>query len=584
MDFKEINVVILCNNHPQLFYTFVKNMLMEERHRTIWCMVLVLCLAIISCGEKKEGQKGLNHSDTTNQAIYQENARESLSYAGFVSHNFPIIDFPSTYIGEIKGTRYAIFIESSGENMMKGHYMSLEAESSDTIAFKINTNRRSYTFISGDNKTKLKLYSISLDNGMIHGKYGTRLFLRHSFDLSPIKTPDFVLYDTTRYNVPTFDVGVKENVIFANVEGYWDNLDEANDNIELIRNLSKTLKKRDLNLAMDIYFPINDTLSFRPLIMLIHGGAFYMGTKNDEAMTKWCKYFASMGYVTASIDYRIGFKPVLVGIERAGYQALQDAHAAMRYLVANSNEYQIDTSMIFVGGSSAGGITALNLAYMNNNTRPKSSYSGLFMEDLGPIESSGNDITTSFTIKGVVDMWGAVSDIQLIDNHNIPIIAFHGDEDNIVPYGYDYPFMAAGAVKKALFNKMYGSSCIVERAKAKGTKAELYTFKGYKHSPHVDENDSLNENFYFIRDHMKPFFREIVIPDKPRIVWTGGSNYAVVDGDINHLTWAAEGGLIIGENNTQAEVIWISNAPNHELKASGVLRRGVGFTDVLQID
>lgn len=59
--------------------------------------------------------------------------------------------------------------------------------------------------------------------------------------------------------------------------------------------------------------------------------------------------------MTASIDYRIGFLPTMASIGRAGYRAVQDAHAATRCLVAHQEEYGIDTSMIFVGGASAGG-------------------------------------------------------------------------------------------------------------------------------------------------------------------------------------------------------------------------------------
>ena len=146
-----------------------------------------------------------------------------------------------------------------------------------------------------------------------------------------------------------------------------------------------------------------------------------------------------MGYVTVSIDYRIGFFPAMVSIERAGYRAVQDAHAAMRYLVSHQEEYSIDTSMIFVGGASAGAITALNLAFMTNETRPKFTHGDLFRPDLGDIDTCGNDLKADFRIRGVIDMWGAMPDTTLLHRRNIPILAFHGDADNIVPYGHDYP-------------------------------------------------------------------------------------------------------------------------------------------------
>ena len=54
--------------------------------------------------------------------------------------------------------------------------------------------------------------------------------------------------------------------------------------------------------------------------MLIYGGAYYFGSKDDPKITSWCRHLASLGYVTVSIDYRLGFFPGKVGIARAGYQ------------------------------------------------------------------------------------------------------------------------------------------------------------------------------------------------------------------------------------------------------------------------
>jgi acetyl esterase/lipase len=84
-------------------------------------------------------------------------------------------------------------------------------------------------------------------------------------------------------------------------------------------------------------------------------------------------YFAERGYVVASINYRLGFFPLAPSVDRAGYRALQDAHAAVCYLIANADEFGIDTSNIFAAGTSAGAITALNLAFMEEKNRPEST-------------------------------------------------------------------------------------------------------------------------------------------------------------------------------------------------------------------
>ena len=56
---------------------------------------------------------------------------------------------------------------------------------------------------------------------------------------------------------------------------------------------------------MDIYFPIGDTATNRPVIIYIHGGSFYSGDKSMTDCIDFCTSFAKRGYVTASINYRL---------------------------------------------------------------------------------------------------------------------------------------------------------------------------------------------------------------------------------------------------------------------------------------
>src|SRR5689334_19752194 len=59
-------------------------------------------------------------------------------------------------------------------------------------------------------------------------------------------------------------------------------------------------------LVMDIYQPTGDVASSRGLIILAHGGSFISGSRTDQDVTTLCTRFGKMGYVTASIDYRLG--------------------------------------------------------------------------------------------------------------------------------------------------------------------------------------------------------------------------------------------------------------------------------------
>ena len=147
--------------------------------------------------------------------------------------------------------------------------------------------------------------------------------------------------------------------------------------------------------------------------------------------------------MTVSIDYRIGFLPTKASIGRAAYRAVQDAHAAMRFLVAHHEEFGIDTTMIFVGGTSSGAVTALNLAFLTNEMRPGYTHKGFMRSELGDIDTCGNAFKNHFRIRGLVEMWGALPDTAMMKSRNVPILAIHGDADKVMPYVYGYPFDVA---------------------------------------------------------------------------------------------------------------------------------------------
>lgn len=487
---------------------------------------------------------------------------------------------PEIYIGSLGAKDYAVFVEGSDGKYVHGHVLPLKGLMADSVAFQVKTTGLFQKLYYLGRRKTFRLSSVSVENDNVEGMARWGLFKSAEFRFSKMELPEFKLYEDRRYQDSLFAVGKIGDIKFAQALGYWTEMGDETAVSDRIFNLGQARKERLLNLDLDLYLPQNDTLQKRPLVMLAHGGAFYFGSKDDKSITRWCRHLASMGYVAASIDYRIGFLPTKSGIARAGYRAVQDAHAAMRFLVAHQEEYGIDTAMIFVGGCSAGAITALNLAYMTNETRPEYSYEHHRQHDLGAIDTCGNDIRTSFTIKGIVDMWGAVSDTLMMDGHNEPIIAFHGDADNVVPYGYDYPFRAAGAVKSMLVDKMYGSSCIIEHAKQQGVPAQLITFVDYKHAPHINPNTkALNDNFYIIQNKMSDFFYNIIEPEKPEIM-EEGRRYSVIPKP-NKISWQVEGGVIVSRDEESVEVVWIRNAPQRRITVSATMPNGTGFNKTI---
>jgi predicted esterase len=215
-------------------------------------------------------------------------------------------------------------------------------------------------------------------------------------------------------------------------------------------------------LTMDLYFPAGATTANKyPLVMMIHGGSYLNGDKTD--LIEECKILADSGFVAASINYRLGWRAGTgecagdtASELQAGYRALQDANAAMRFLIANAKHYGIDTSWVFAGGSSAGSSLALNTAYIPNQIAK--IYTPADYTLLGPINQAGNTLTNSFKIKGICNMWGALPDSNLITAASgVPTISFHGTNDDVVPYDIGHDESCSNYIL------LYGSACIQRR-------------------------------------------------------------------------------------------------------------------------
>ena len=475
---------------------------------------------------------------------------------------FPVVEAPCIIKSTIGGKDFLLFVEYSDSLNIKGHYMSLEGTVADTLPFKLAAEG---------------------PNAVLHYEGHEEVIPSSALDTAVsrfqiLETPAFQDFGNKRYQDTLFAVEEISDICYANSPGFWSEIVDNTKTMSKILRVVDVRRTVPLDLALDIFRPLNDTLEKHPLVMMIYGGAYYFGSKDDMKITNLCRHLASLGYVVVSIDHRLGFFPSKSGIGRAAYRAVQDAHAALRFLVSHHEDYRIDTSMIFVGGSSSGAVTALSLAFMPDEGRPKYTRKGLFRPDLGDIDTCGNALRTKFRIRAVVDMWGAMSDTSSLRGHDISILAFHGDADNIMPYGHDRPFSVAKPFNRLAGDPMFGASCIVDRATKLGCHARLVTLAGYKHMPHVDpKTKALNDNFYVVRDTMAEFFHDIIVPQKPEIEGEDGRYYVRPF----HLkaSWQVEGGVILSAENNTVEVAWIKNAPRHGIAVSVLLPYGVGLTE-----
>lgn len=266
-----------------------------------------------------------------------------------------------------------------------------------------------------------------------------------------------------RYITSVFDeINITTNVVYGNAPAInYPYLDENNTSPQ--------------DLLMDIYQPVGDTLESRPAMVCVHSGAFISGSKEAEDMVAFCDSMAHRGYVSASIDYRMGMNIFSSSSStRAVYRGIQDGRAAIRYLKENAVLYGIDTNNIYLLGSSAGAYIGQHNYYMDTEEeRPQETY---LSPDLGCLDCTGNDYEHSGKANGLVALWGALMDTNMIiSTDTLPVFLAHGTADETVPFGY------GSAFGNSNFPATYGSSLVAQQLEDFGNDALTYFVPGAGH-------------------------------------------------------------------------------------------------------
>ncbi|TVX84126.1 alpha/beta hydrolase [Peribacillus simplex] len=125
-----------------------------------------------------------------------------------------------------------------------------------------------------------------------------------------------------------------------------------------------------------------------PAVVFVPGGGF-MSANNDKSVQQRMS-ISEAGYVVASIEYRVTPQSTFPS-------PLEDVKAAIRYLRANAEKFNIDPENIVVMGSSAGGYLAAFAGTTN----------GLAEFD------KGENLDQSSDVKAVIDLYG-LSDLTRV--------------------------------------------------------------------------------------------------------------------------------------------------------------------------
>jgi acetyl esterase/lipase len=193
-------------------------------------------------------------------------------------------------------------------------------------------------------------------------------------------------------------------------------------------------------MLLDIYFR-RDVDTPQPTLVFYHGGFWVAGNKENSlpALLPWLE----MGWNVVNVEYRLGG-------EALAPAAVVDSFCALRFVSAQAEQYNIDTSRIVVSGQSAGGHLALSM--------------GMIPESEGFADACPDGETPE--VAAVINWFGVTDVPDVIDGENRsnaaarwfgdmpnplplarrlspltyvrddlpPILTIQGDADNVVPY------------------------------------------------------------------------------------------------------------------------------------------------------
>ena len=109
-------------------------------------------------------------------------------------------------------------------------------------------------------------------------------------------------------------------------------------------------KAGTVELKADVYAPANPTSTKQPWVVVIHGGSWMMGQRQD--MAQFAEALALQGVVGITISYRLAPANKWPAM-------LEDSQGAVRYFKQNAGKYGLDPERVGAAGASAGGHLAM---------------------------------------------------------------------------------------------------------------------------------------------------------------------------------------------------------------------------------
>ena len=194
------------------------------------------------------------------------------------------------------------------------------------------------------------------------------------------------------------------------------------------------------DLKLDVYRRRTATTP-QPTIIYMHGGFWVAGNKEGAIMNllPWME----MGWNVVNVEYRLGAAALAPA-------AVEDCFCALRFIGAQAQMYNIDTSRIVVTGESAGGHLALALGIIPDSEGLDRECAGAPLPKIAAvlnwfgISDVPDVIDGPHKANAAVRWFGSlpnrmeiakrVSPLTYVRPGLPPILTVHGDSDPTVPY------------------------------------------------------------------------------------------------------------------------------------------------------
>ena len=226
-------------------------------------------------------------------------------------------------------------------------------------------------------------------------------------------------------------------------------------------------------LLLDLYLPekIGEPL---PVVAWVHGGGWRNGSKASGGPAR---SLVSQGFAVVDVGYRLSGEAIFPA-------QIQDCKAAIRWIRANTNKYNLDPNRIGAWGSSAGGHLVAMLGTTGDvkdfDTEENSEYSSrlqavcdwfgptdfLRMNDFaGSMDHDAPKSPESLVIGGPIqenkEKVARANPITYVSGDEPPFLIMHGERDLLVAYNQ--------------------SELLYDALKKAGVEATLYCVKGGGH-------------------------------------------------------------------------------------------------------